>query len=119
MSELFGSRLKQLRLEKNLSQRHVAEILNYGYTAVSNYEKGINEPSLKDLARIADFFDVSVDYLIGREPVDVRGQYLALAEKIGRLKNEMLETCGQMEQMMDEVRKILHPVSKSGSDVEK
>lgn len=61
----FKHRLKQLRLKKGLKQWAVAKVLGYRYTAISNYESGRNEPSIKDLIRLAKFFNVSVDYLIG------------------------------------------------------
>ncbi len=59
---IFSERLKRLRTGRKISQKQ----LNYGYTAVANYESGRNEPSISDLCRIADFFNVSVDYLVGR-----------------------------------------------------
>lgn len=65
----FKLRLKQLRLKKGLKQWAVAKVLGYGYTAVSNYESGRNEPSIKDLICLAKFFNVSVDYLIGASDI--------------------------------------------------
>lgn len=62
----FSERLRTLRTGRNISQERLAKQLNYGYTAIANYESGRNEPSIADLCRIADFFDVSVDYLTGR-----------------------------------------------------
>ena len=62
----FSSRLKALRKKRNINQAVLAKMLGYGYTAIANYESGRNEPSLGDLCRIADFFDVSVEYLLGR-----------------------------------------------------
>ncbi len=60
----FKERLKTLRKQKGITQSDLASILNYGYTAVSNYESGRNEPSIKDLKKIAEYFDVSLDYLL-------------------------------------------------------
>ncbi len=65
----FSQRLKELRKEKNLTQVELGSILNYGYTTIANYENGRNHPSLKDIIRIANIFDVSVDYLIGNSDV--------------------------------------------------
>ena len=62
----FPSRLRRLRKSRNINQARLAKMLGYGYTAIANYESGRNEPSLGDLCRIADFFDVSADYLLGR-----------------------------------------------------
>lgn len=50
----FSQRLKELRKEKNLTQVELGSILNYGYTAIANYENGRNHPSLKDIIRIAN-----------------------------------------------------------------
>ena len=65
----FSQRLKELRKEKNLTQVELGSMLNYGYTTIANYENGRNHPSLKDIIRIANIFDVSVDYLIGNSDV--------------------------------------------------
>ena len=62
----FPRRLWRLRKSRNINQARLAKMLGYGYTAIANYESGRNEPSLGDLCRIADFFDVSTDYLLGR-----------------------------------------------------
>ena len=69
MKSLFSQRLKQLREEKGVKQSQIAEILNYGSTTISNYESGRNEPCYNDLMKIADYFDVSIDYLLGYSEV--------------------------------------------------
>ena len=61
----FAKNLRRLRKEKKMSQVELGGLLNYGYTAISNYESGRNEPSLDDLIRLADIFDVSIDELLG------------------------------------------------------
>lgn len=66
MSETFSKRLKALRKEKRATQADIAALLHYRHTAVANYESGRNEPSIQDLVTLADFFQVSVDYLVGR-----------------------------------------------------
>lgn len=69
----FKDRLKFLRKERHLTQGVLAQELNYGYTAISNYESGRNEPSISDLKKIARFFDVSLDYLLCIN--DIRNPY--------------------------------------------
>lgn len=69
----FADRLKELRHEYNLQQKDVANKLNYGYTAISNYETGKNEPSINDLKKIAELFNVSIDYLVGFS--DIKNPY--------------------------------------------
>ena len=61
----FAANLKKIRKNKKVSQKVVAQQLGYG--AIANYESGRNEPSIDDLIKIADYFDVSVDHLVGRE----------------------------------------------------
>lgn len=59
-------RLKELRKERHISQVRLAMDLAVNQNTISRYENGINEPDLKTLIVIADYFDVSVDYLPGR-----------------------------------------------------
>ena len=49
-------------------------MLNYGYTAIANYESGRNQPSIPDLKKIASIFNVSMDYLLGVN--DIRHPYV-------------------------------------------
>ena len=63
----FGVKLKELRIEKGLSQRKLGEIFGVCNQTVSFWETGSREPDLDALVKIADFFEVSVDYLLGRE----------------------------------------------------
>ncbi len=70
----FKDRLKALRKEKRLTQVKLGEMLNYGYTAIANYESGRNQPSIPDLKKIASIFNVSMDYLLGVN--DIRHPYV-------------------------------------------
>ena len=62
-------RIKELRVDKDLSQKELAEILNVTRSAYSNYENGIRDVPVEILARLADFYGTSVDYIIGRTDV--------------------------------------------------
>ena len=61
----FQERLKELRIEKKISQAEIGKLLNMSKMAVSHWEKGNSEPSIEQLKILAKYFDVSVDYLIG------------------------------------------------------
>lgn len=61
----FKERLKQLRIETETKQEALARYLNVGISTVSMYETGQREPSLDILIKIAEYFNVSVDYLLG------------------------------------------------------
>lgn len=63
----FGLKLKELRIEKGLSQRKLGEILGFCNQTVSFWETGSREPDLDAIVKIADFFEVSVDFLLNRE----------------------------------------------------
>lgn len=63
---LFEDRLKELRIEKNLNMKQASIALGMPYTTYVSYEKNEREPNSEILVMLANFFDCSVDYLIGR-----------------------------------------------------
>ena len=63
---MFGDIFKELRLEKNLSQDKIAEDLDISQPLIAKWESHQSTPSPEMLDYIADYFNVSVDYLIGR-----------------------------------------------------
>ena len=67
MIKVFCERLKELRLEKGLNQEQLAKVLNIGKASVSDWETGKSEPVFSNAIMLADFFDVSLDYLAGRK----------------------------------------------------
>ena len=60
----FGKQLKELRLEKGLSQRELGRVLNVCNQTVSFWETGSREPDLDTMLAIAHYFEVSVDNLL-------------------------------------------------------
>lgn len=64
---LFGERMKQLRCSHNLSQVDVAHDLHVSKQTVSNWENNNIFPSIEMLVKLADYFAVSTDYLLGRD----------------------------------------------------
>lgn len=60
-------RIKELRESKGISMREAARLLEMPYTTYVNYEKGLREPTSEVLIQIADFFGVSIDFLVGRK----------------------------------------------------
>ena len=63
---LFSERLLTLRKEKKLSQSQLAEQLSVSFHQVSKMEKGQRAASIEVLCALADYFDVSLDYPVGR-----------------------------------------------------
>ena len=66
MSKFF-ERLKELRIEKGISQRKLAPLIGYTQTAISDWELGNKEPTTAALIACATFFGVTTDYLLGLE----------------------------------------------------
>jgi transcriptional regulator with XRE-family HTH domain len=58
--------LKEVREYRNISQKELASFLSMTSQTISNYENGFSEPSLDTVIEIADFFDISLGYLLGR-----------------------------------------------------
>ncbi len=59
-------RLKQIRKSKGISQLKMAMDLNTNQNTISRYETGEREPGINELIKIADYFNVSIDYLLER-----------------------------------------------------
>ena len=113
----FKERLKFLRKAKNKTQGDIAQVLNYGYTAISNYESGRNEPSIADLKKIAQYFDVSMDYLLCVN--DIKNPYQPAEDNvpdedfIQKYSALPEESKKQLESMLDWLtaqNSALHPV---------
>ena len=65
---VFAQILTEFRENKGIYQKELASQLNVSISTISNYENGVHLPDLPTLCQIADFFDVSTDYLLGRTP---------------------------------------------------
>lgn len=63
----FGLRLKELRTNKNLAQKEVGAIIGVSDSSIRKYESGDRTPTPDALKTLANFFDVSVDYLLGND----------------------------------------------------
>lgn len=62
----FEERIKMLRLEHGLSQEELGELIGVKRFSIYSYEKGRACPEMKGLIGLADYFKVSIDYLVGR-----------------------------------------------------
>ena len=68
----FCERIKSLRVERRLKQREMAEQFGLALNSYQAYENATRFPDFRGLIAIADFFDVSLDYLVGRSDVRER-----------------------------------------------
>ncbi len=63
---MLGKRLKTLREEKGITQQQLATVINLSQQTIGHYEVGRAKPDVDTLDRLADYFNVSVDYLLGK-----------------------------------------------------
>ena len=67
--KVFAERLSELRKQYKYTQRQMADILGISQPSYIRYENDTSEPTQENLVKLADAFDVSVDYLLGRSDV--------------------------------------------------
>jgi repressor LexA len=78
----FNDRLKTLRTSRGLTLEQLAKKLGCSKSSVNMYERGEREPSFEMLEAIADFFNVDIDYLLGKSDVKNRDPYTAVIDAI-------------------------------------
>ena len=66
---MIADMLKKMREQKKLTQQDVADGINVNSSTYKNYEYGRREPDLETVSKLADFYGVTTDYLLGREPL--------------------------------------------------
>lgn len=111
----FSERLKQLREERGLLQRELAETLKLSRVTVTNYEKGKRFPEADLLVKLADHFNVSVDYLIGRGEQEDKERGLSMttfqslpeAQAVAEKLNPSLQAVRLLEQLNCKADKII------------
>ena len=69
---VFSMRLKELRKSRKLNQVDLGKVAGITSKQIQRYESGESEPTLSVLVRLSDYFDVSLDYLVGRSDVRER-----------------------------------------------
>ncbi|GAB6740855.1 helix-turn-helix transcriptional regulator [Streptococcus agalactiae] len=87
------NRLKELRKEKGLTQAELAKVLNTNQSQYGKYENGKTNLSLENSKILADFFGVSVGYLLGDEtkiPINTNTEIFKQLKSINQLKSQLL-----------------------------
>ncbi len=64
---IINERIKELRTEKNISQKQLAKTIGVTQKAIDYWERAVNEPKASYIIALADFFEVSCDYLLGKK----------------------------------------------------
>lgn len=96
----FGSILRDLRVEKGLTQEQLAKRIKLSKANVSKYEADLVEPNLETLALIADVFSVSVNYLLG-----IQEKAAPAEQPLSKEKMELLELVDVLTE--DEQKKLI------------
>lgn len=97
----LGNRLQQLRSELNLDRDALASALNITYSALSKYETNQRFPSQELLISMADYFNVSVDYLLGRTDIRNFEENTIAAHTDDRTKQLSEESMKQLNNFID------------------
>ncbi|WP_346011715.1 helix-turn-helix domain-containing protein, partial [Listeria monocytogenes] len=108
---LFGKILKTLRINRGMTQADLGSKLNISKVSISKYENGNQFPDTDTLKRIADIFNVSTDFLLGREEAipqnlafdDLRG----LTEDDLKKVNNYIALIKKQRQELEEIEKEL------------
>lgn len=113
----FPSRLRELREKKELLSKDFAKIMNVEPATITNWEKGNRFPKDDVLIKIADYFDCSIDYLLGRTDDPLSKIYS------GKLHNQTIEIeidKGYPHELTaEEVENIIRQLDAVGLDVNK
>lgn len=103
MNIYFGENFKELRKERELTQEGISELFGISFQAVSKWERGESFPDISLLPEIADFFNVSIDELLGVDQAKSEEEISAIIDKFdnGKYKG----TDGALEFMLDAYKK--------------
>ena len=92
----FARTLSRLRHEKGVSQRQAAQELGVSQALLSHYENGIREPGLAFVVRACDYYQVSADYLLGRQNISGEGQTTPLPAPEEAAADLLAELCQEL-----------------------
>lgn len=93
---MLGDRIKQLRLDIRITQEDLARVLGKSRSTITDYEANNSLPDIETLQKLADFFEVSLDYLVGRSKL--RKQFEDIfdldfqEDEAGKLTEEILDS---------------------------
>jgi len=81
---MFAQRLKLLREKKGINQSALAKEIEVSQSTVGNWEAGTRIPDISMMKRLSDYFDVSIDYLLGGSEISVLARHLAIVPEEDR-----------------------------------
>lgn len=87
---MLNQRLKNLRIEKQITQSELANVLNVSSRTIASYEQGVNEPNITTILALSDYFNVSTDYLLGHSDFKNAYSHDAFQKAISSVENEAI-----------------------------
>ena len=117
MIELLNERIKKLREEENISQTELAKEIGIAKNTLCQYEKNRANPSLEIILQIADYFNVSVDYLLGR--ADDFGNIVVQSSATDSLSGEEREVVDTFRKIPDNIKGVALDTLHSFAQTEK
>ncbi len=97
------NRIKELRLEKNMSQNDLASLLNTSQQSISFYETGKRDPDTKTLEFLAGYFNVSIDYLLCKSDIQNPERLLSDYNSLSNESKKQLEKYIELLKIKDSI----------------
>lgn len=113
---LVGKRIKDMRLEKGMSQQELGDLIGVTKVSICGYENGTRTPSLETFGILADIFETTTDYLLGREVsiVNEEGN-----EYIGSVSKDDIEIIQELRHYPNLYAKLIKDVKRYVSLINK
>jgi len=113
---LVGKRIKDMRLEKGMSQQELGDLIGVTKVSICGYENGTRTPSLETFGILADIFETTTDYLLGREVsiVNEEGN-----EYIGSISKDDIEIIQELRHYPNLYSKLIKDVKRYVSLINK
>lgn len=92
-NNIFGERIKELRIRKKMTQQELGNKFNMTSTGISYWESGKAIPSMDVINKLSDFFGVTIDYLIGKNELDKNNEGMILfrkAEQVNEIEKKKM-----------------------------
>lgn len=113
---MIGKRIKELRIEKGLSQQDLGQAIGVTKVSICGYENGSRIPNLEKLVKLADVLETKTDYLLGREIAIVNDE---VKSYIGSISYEDVCFILELRHYPNLYNKLLKDVKRSASIINK
>ena len=111
---VIGKRIRQLRISKKISQQKLGDIIGVTKVSISYYENNIRIPTIEVLIKIADYFETTVDYILGRE----KKVYSELENKyIGYISEQDIEIINELKHYHNLYNNIIENIPQKVKEI--